>query len=245
MLSTARITKPPKKGSAPAVQNGTPPIPPLQNGDHLTVAEFERRYEAMPHVKKAELINGVVFMGSPVRMEYHADQHGSVVTWLGFYRAHTPGIQLGDNTSLKLEVGTNQPQPDAALRILPECGGISRTRKGYVIGAVELAVEVAASSVTYDLHEKLDEFERNGILEYLVWRVDEAEIDWFVLKSDKYQRLAQTKDGIFKSKVFPGLWLDPCALIADDLIRMLDVVQQGIASPEHQRFVKKLNYTKK
>ena len=43
-----------------------PRILPLEHGDHLTREEFERRYEAMPHVRKAELIEGVVYMPSPV-----------------------------------------------------------------------------------------------------------------------------------------------------------------------------------
>src|SRR5438552_17989086 len=102
MSSVARITKPtPVKA-----------IPPLQNGDHLTVAEFERRYEAMPEVKKAELINGVVYMGSPVTIDQHAEQHFDLIGWLYHYRAYTPGVQGGDNATLKLPVGMNRPQSD-------------------------------------------------------------------------------------------------------------------------------------
>ena len=233
MQSVARITRAPK------------PVPPLRNGDHLTVAEFERRYEAIPNVKKAELINGVVYMPSPVRIDSHGEQDSATATWLGHYWAFTPGTQMGGNTTLKLLLGENQPQPDALLRILPEFGGMSKTRKGYVVGGVEFAAEVSASSMWYDSNEKLHEFERNGILEYMVWRVDEDEIDWFQLKASKYQRLPLTKDGLFKSKVFPGLWLDPRAIIEGNLIKVLEVVQHGIASPEHQRFVKKLQSRKK
>lgn len=239
--SATHMTKPSLASNGKA-----PSVPPLQNGDHLTVAEFERRYEAMPHVKKAELINGVVYMGSPVRMDSHGEPENYVTTWLGHYRAYTPGTQAGNNTTLKFADGENQSQPDGVLRILPECGGQSRTdEKGYVIGGAELTTEVSASSASYDLHEKFKEFEENGVLEYVVWRVEDQAIDWFILKRGKYQRLAKTKDGLYKSKVFPGLWLDPKAMITGDLAKVLEVVQQGVASPEHRRFVAKLRSRKK
>lgn len=222
-----------------------PTIPPLCNGDHLTVAEFERRYENMPGLKKAELIDGVVYMSSPVRWNAHAEQDSALMTWLGHYRAYTSGVELGGNATMKLEEGENQPQPEAALRIEAECGGQSRLVKGYLVGSPELAAEVSASSVSYDLNQKYHSFEKNGIREYIVWRVDDEEIDWFILKRGIYQRLAKTKDGLCKSKVFPGLWLDPAAIVAGDMIRVLDVVQKGIASLEHRRFVEKLRARKK
>jgi hypothetical protein len=223
-----------------------PGIQPLQNGDHLTIEEFERRYESMPDVKKAELINGVVYMGSPVSIEYHGSPHGSMTGWLIQYHAYTPGTQFGDNVTLKLPSGIHRPQPDDVLRIRPERGGLSRTdSKGYVVGAVELAAEVAATSANIDLHDKKNAFEQNGILEYIVWRVEDEEIDWFILKRGKYQRLAKSTDGLYKSKVFPGLWLDPKALIAGDMVKVLEIVQKGIATPEHERFVKKLQARKK
>lgn len=218
----------------------TASIPPLRTGDHLTVKEFERRYRAMPHVKKAELIEGVVYMPSPVSDEYHGTPHAHLVTWAGVYTAHTPGTQPGDNSTLLLEKGENQPQPDVLLRILPEYGGQSRhDNKGYILGAPELAAEVSASRVSYDLHAKKDAYERNGVREYVVWRVEEAAIDWFVLRGGRYHALRR-RDGVFRSKVFPGLWLDAPALLAGDLARVLAVVQEGVASPEHRRFVARL-----
>ena len=236
MISAARITKEPKQAA----------IPILENGDHLTVAEFERRYDAMPEVKKAELIHGVVYMGSPVRMREHGSPHGAMITWLGYYSAFTRGTEVGDNATLKLEIGESQPQPDDILRILPEYGGQSKTDgKGYVVGSVELAAEVAASSATYDLHDKLTAYEENGVREYIVWRVEDEEIDWFILKRGKYQRLTKSKDGLYKSRVFPGLWLDPKAMIAGDLAKVIETVQNGVASPEHRTFVDKLLSKKK
>jgi hypothetical protein len=231
--SIARITRAPK-------------IPPLRDGDALTVREFERRHEAMPSVKKAELIEGVVRIGSPVSIKSHGSPHGSMTAWLGHYHAFTPGTELGDNSTLKLAIGDSQPQPDDLLRILPERGGISRTDKdGYVVGGVELAAEISASSVAIDVHEKFVAYEKNGILEYVVWRVEDREIDWFVLKQGKCQRLPKSRLGVYKSKVFPGLWLDTPSLIAGNLARVIEVVQQGVASPEHQRFIKRLQAREK
>ena len=210
-------------------------IPPLRSGDHLARDEFERRYEAMPGVKKAELIEGVVYMPSPVSAEEHGEPHFDCITWLGVYRAHTPPIRGGDNSTLRLDLD-NEPQPDGYLRLLPECGGQAKVIEGYVTGAPELIVEVAASSASYDLHEKLHAYRRNGVREYIVWRVWDAAIDWLVLRGGRYEPLPLS-DGIFKSEVFPGLWLDPAAALSGDMARVLAVLQQGLASPERIAFL--------
>jgi Uma2 family endonuclease len=223
-----------------------PSIPPLENGDHLTVEEFERRYENMPELKKAELIHGVVYMGSPVTLRYHGAPNSSMNAWLAVYSAYTPGTQAGGNATMKVAAGKSQPQPDDLLRILPECGGQSgNDAKGYLVGAAEFAAETASSSASYDLHDKLEAYQENGVLEYVVWRVRDEAIDWFILKRGKYQRLPLSKDGLYKSKVFPGLWLDPKAMIAGNLAKVIEVVQKGIASPAHRRFVARLRSRKK
>jgi Uma2 family endonuclease len=214
-------------------------VPELRAGDRLTRAEFERRYAAMPHVKKAELIEGVVYMPSPVTQEDHGGPHFDVIGWLATYRAATKGVQGGDNSSLRLDLA-NEPQPDAFLRILPEFGGQSRNSGKYVAGAPELIFEVAASSASYDLHDKLRAYQRNGVCEYVVWRVWDREIDWFVLRDDAYEQLALNAAGHYESQVFPGLWLDPADLIRGDLARVLAVLQQGLASPEHAAFMRRL-----
>jgi Uma2 family endonuclease len=148
-------------------------------------------------------------------------------------------VQGGDNSTLRLDLD-NDPQPDAFLRILPEFGGQSRTANGYVEGATELIAEVAASSASYDLHDKLNAYRRNGVREYVVWRVYDQAIDWFVLREGKYDRLSLTPEGLYQSEVFPGLWLDPAALLRGDLALVLQVVQRGLATPEHARFVNRL-----
>jgi Uma2 family endonuclease len=215
-------------------------IPPLENGDRLTREEFERRYAAMPHLKKAELIEGVVYVPPPVSLEQHGGQHAQIMTWLGVYRAGTPGVQAGDNSTVRLE-GDNEPQPDALLRIAPTHRGQSDTVEGgYVEGPPELVVEVAASSASYDLHDKLDSYRRHGVREYVVWRVLDNEVDWFVLRRGRFKRMPLTAPGVYRSEVFPGLWLDPAALVRGDLATVLQVLQQGLASAEHGDFVKRL-----
>lgn len=214
-----------------------PVLPPLENGDHLTRAEFERRYAAMPEVKKAELIEGKVYMASPVRIRHHGRPHSCMQGWLFVYDAHTTGVAAGDNSTIRLDFD-NEPQPDSLLYIEPDFGGQCReSADGYLEGAPELAVEVAASTAAFDLYEKLNAFRRNGVREYLVWRVLDHEIDWFVLRDERYQRLDPGEDGIYRSEVFPGLWLDVTAMIGGDLQRVLAVLLEGLGSPEHQAFV--------
>lgn len=215
------------------------PVLELHAGDRLSRPEFERRYAAMPHVKKAELIEGVVYMPSPVSQE-HAGPHFHLIGWLAFYGSATPGVQGGDNGTVRLDL-ENEPQPDAFLRIRPECGGQSRDSDHYVAGAPELIAEVTASSVSYDLHDKLRAYQRNGVLEYIVWRVWDRAIDWFVLREGRYAALPLSPEGHYRSEVFPGLWLDPAALIRGDLAQAVAVLQQGLASPEHADFVGRLH----
>lgn len=221
-----------------------PKIPSLQNGDHLTLEEFERRYENMPDLKKAELINGVVFMPPPISGPSHSFQHADVMFWLGAYRGKTPGIRPADNASLILPDRT-EVQPDAMVLIEPKSGGaIQFGKKGQVLGLPELAVEVSYNSVSYDLHVKLDAYRAAGIPEYLVLRTADSAADWFVLRNGQYQRLACGTDGIFRSIVLPGLWLEPAALFSGENERLLDLVRQGAATPEHAAFVRQLDEAK-
>jgi len=226
------------RAESAAQQGPLSEIPPLQAGDRLSRAEFERRYEAMADVKKAELIEGVVYMPSPVT-EGHGNPHFRLITWLGVYEAGTPGIVGGDNTTIRLDLD-NEPQPDAYLRILPEHGGQSRVVRGYVEGAPELVAEVAATRASYDLHDKMNAYRRNGVREYIVWRTADQAIDWFILEEGQFQPSARDADGYCRSRVFPGLWLDPTALLAGDLARVLAVVQQGLQSPQHEEFTGRL-----
>jgi Uma2 family endonuclease len=215
-------------------------VPALENGDRLSRAEFERRYEAMPELKKAELIEGEVYVGSPGRYRRHGKPHGQLMTWLGTYAAGTPGVGAGDNGSIRLDLD-NEPQPDAFLMIEAERDGQARiSEDDYIEGAPELVAEVAASSVSYDLGKKLHSYRRNGVLEYIVWRVQDCEVDWFALRDGRYEPLAPSADGILRSTKFAGLWLDPAALLRGDVTVVLAVVQQGLNSPEHADFAARL-----
>ncbi len=218
-----------------------PPMdpPPLENGARLSRAEFERRYEAMPRVKKAELIEGVVYMPSPVRNS-HSRAHAHIIGWLVYYCSLTPNIDLGDNATVRLDTD-NEVQPDALLRIETALGGASRiSDDDYIEGAPELVVEIAASSASYDLHDKKNVYRRNGVQEYLVWRVYDEALDWFRLQEGEYHRLEPGEDGIIRSQVFPGLHLDAEALLAGDLGAVLSAVRAGTETEEHAAFVREI-----
>jgi len=220
-----------------AAQEETPaPAPPLRAGDRLTRDEFERRYNEMPEINKAELVEGVVYMPSPVSAEGHGVPHFKFNGWLFLYDMQTPTVEGGDNSSLKLDID-NMPQPDGYLRLLPEHGGQSKIVEGYIEGPPELILEVAASTESHDLHDKFNAYRRNGVREYLVWRVRDRAIDWFVLRQGRYERLQPDENGIFKSTAFPGLWLDAAALVDRDMPRVAEVLRQGTSSREHAEFV--------
>ena len=217
-----------------------PRVPPLQSGDRLTSDEFERRYRAMPHVKKAELIEGEVHMPMPVSYEFHAEPHLIAAGWVALYLASTPGVGGGDNATVRLD-NANVPQPDLILFVKPEHGGrVSIDAEGYITGAPEFVFEVSASTVSIDLGKRLNAYRRNQVLEYVVWRVYDSALDWFVYRSGQFERLEPESDGLLKSEVFPGLWLDAPALLRRDLATVLAALNCGLASPEHAAFVERL-----
>ena len=191
------------------------PIPPLENGDRLTRDEFERRYWASPHIEKAELIEGVVYVASPVNFGKHGLPHGIVMGWLATYVDRHPETELGDNSTLRLD-NDNEPQPDALLRYR-EGGTSTLDEDEYLVGVPELAIEVASSSTSIDTHAKKNAYRRNGIPEYIVWRVRDDAVDWFVLEQGEYVALQPDASGVIESRIFPGLRLNVPALVAMDL----------------------------
>src|SRR5579884_567609 len=202
-------------------------VPPLRMGDVLTQEEFLRRWEAMPELKFAELIGGVVYMPSPLGFGHgRTDFH--VAGWLGVYAAATPGVE-GCNDATWI-MGRDVPQPDTSLFVTQEYGGRARMRGPLLEGAPEFAVEVCVTSAAYDLHQKLQLYERQGVEEYLAVLVHEHEVRWHRLEGGRYTVVPVPADGIHRSTVFPGLWLDVAALLADDLPRLLAVVTQGTRS---------------
>jgi Uma2 family endonuclease len=230
--------------ASPATLTSTPPqaqptMPPLENGDRLTRAEFERRYTAMPHLNKAELIEGIVHMPSPVRLKKHAKPHAQLIGWLHQYEAATPGVELADNATVRLDLD-NEFQPDVLLRILPTAGGQSDdSPDDYVEGAPELVGEVASSSASYDVHEKKRAYRRNRVQEYLVWLVDERRLAWWELREGDFLELP-VEDGLIKSRVFPGLWLNTTALVNGQSADVLKDLKRGLATEEHRAFAAQL-----
>lgn len=229
--------------AAPVPQSprSRPPVPPLRNGDRLTRSEFERRYAASPNVRKAELIEGVVFMPSPVRYQSHSNPHWILATWLGYYASKTPGLSGGDNGTVRLDID-NEPQPDLFLLLPPHAGGLAKIDDDdYVSGPPALICEIASSSVSIDLHHKKNAYRRNGVPEYLVWRVEEGALDWFnLINGDYVAQAAETPDGVLKSRQFPGLWLDVPALLRGDLPALFASVDRGVATTDHAEFLKRL-----
>ncbi|MBB4091125.1 Uma2 family endonuclease [Salinibacter ruber] len=220
--------------------SSAPPVPALQNGDRLTRDEFERRYEAMPNVKKAELIEGTVYMPSPVHASGHGEPHAHLMTWLGTYAAATPGVRVADNATIRLDLD-NEPQPDGLLRIDEDAGGQSRiSDDDYVEGPPELIVEIAHSSAAYDLHDKKRAYRRNGVQEYLVWQIEEAQVDWFASEGGAYLSLSPDEDGQIESRTFPGLVLDVDALLSDNFDTVLAALQEQTGTERHQAFVEQL-----
>jgi len=212
-------------------------VEPLYPGQRLSRKEFLRRWDAMPELKFAELINGVVYMPSPQTSD-HGRIQLSIAGWLGVYVAHTPGCGGGSqSTWMMLQ---SAPQPDIYLWILPECGGQSGIRGNYHIGAPDLAVEICYSSAAYDLGVKKDLYRKAGVREYVAVLVEEREIRWHRLAKRTYELCPPARGGVFRSETFPGLWLDGPALWKRDLARLLRTLQRGLQSTEHARFVRVL-----
>lgn len=214
----------------------------LHNGDTMTQQEFHRRYLACPEGVKAELVGGVVHLPSPVKRP-HGTHHFKLSLVLGLYEEQTPGTEGGDNMTAILDKDS-EPQPDLMLRILTEFGGQSRyDDEEYLVGAPELVIEVAHSSRSLDLNRKRQDYLAAGVQEYVVYSIEEQELHWFHFPSKR--KLKPTREGILKSRVFPGLWLDGPALVARDSTRLKAAVMQGVASPEHAAFVLRLGEQRK
>jgi Uma2 family endonuclease len=193
---------------------------PLESGDRLTRAEFHRRYCARPDIKKANLVEEVVYVASPSRFVQHAEPQGIVVMWLHVYAASSPGLEAGIDATILLSE-TSEVQPDGLLFRVDPPGNAQIDDEGYIVGAPELIVEVAASSASYDLHDKMDAYRRAGVQEYIAWQVLEKRIDWFRLRDGAYVPLKPDDSGIIQSEAFPGLRLPVAAMLAGDRAAVL------------------------
>jgi Uma2 family endonuclease len=222
--------------AAPTVEPGGP-APLLEPGDRLSRQEFERRYERMPHLKKAELIEGTVYMPSPVRANLHSQPQSHLAGWLVLYESETPGVASFDNATVRLDLD-NEPQPDLVLLKLPAKGGQAHiSADDYIEGAPELVVEIVGSTTAYDLHQKKGAYRRNGVREYLAWITGEHRPVWWELREGDYQELAPAANGLLQSSAFPGLWLDSPGLLRADMKAVLAALRRGLDSPEHPAFV--------
>lgn len=210
-------------------------LPPLENGDRLDQKTFHARYEAMPTGTRAELIGGIVYMSSPLKRP-HGKMHMRASHWLLDYEDATPGVEGFDNATNILDE-ENEAQPDLCLLIAAAKLGQTREENEYIVGAAELIIEIASSTESIDLHRKRREYQQAGVREYVVVVIRQARVFWFVLRDDQFEELAAGADGILRSEVFPGLWLDPAALLRRDAARIREVLQQGLSSPEHAAFV--------
>jgi Uma2 family endonuclease len=213
-------------------------VPPLSPGDRLSRQEFFRLWEMHPEIKNAELIGGIVYMPSPVSIE-HGDRDADIGLWIHTYRVFTPGTDSGQNaTACMLK---DSPQPDINLRILQECGGRSWIEDHKLHGSPELLTEICRSSAAYDLHVKYELYQEARVQEYLAILLHEREIRWHALNAQgRYELLAPDAEGMLRSRVFPGLWLDSRAFSVRDLRHVLVRLQDGLASKEHEAFVKEL-----
>ena len=232
------VTTPREKVSKPSAATPMPDAPPLVEGHRLDQPTFHARYEVMPPGFRAELIGGVVSFPGRVGYE-HGESSACLGCWLAYFQEFTRGVDVLGHVTVILD-GRNEPQPDMTLRILPECGGRTRDEDGYVVGVPEMIAEVSKSSRFIDLGPKLAEYERAGVLEYLVRAFDPDEVLWHVLQEGRLAAVPPDEDGLYHSRVFPGLWLDPQALLALDTRRLREVIDLGAKSPEHAAFVAKL-----
>ena len=208
------------------IANSLSPLIILENGDRLNRDEFERRYTAS-NIKKAELIEGIVHVASPRRYTPHGKPHSHIITWLGTYQAAIAGLEVGIEPTVRLD-HDNEPQPDAVLFRLG--GNAQIDADGYITGAPELIAEIAASTVSYDLHSKKRTYERSGVKEYIVWRTLDGQIDWFILENGAYTNLEPDAAGIIRSREFAGLWLNVNAILSSDMSTVLKTLQTGLAS---------------
>ncbi len=224
----------------PSVAVELPPV--LREGDRLTGAEFLRRWEAMPDLQHAELIDGVVFMASPV-----GRLHGALLVriggWLSAYCDVAHACEAASDSTWLMGTG-DIPQPDAALRILPEYGGQSGDSGWMYRGAPELVVELTDSSTSRDLGAKLDLYRRAGVREYVTILLQTRQVIWRQLARGRYREMQPGEDGLYRSQAFPGLWLDPEA-VWDRRKSLRTAVELGLKSPEYAAFVRKLTTAKR
>jgi len=215
-------------------------IPLLNPGDRLSQPEFHRRYETYPDDTRFELIGGIVYMMAPAGFE-HGRSGYDLTGILWAYERATPGV-VGATGPTVILGESSEPEPDLVLMIAPDHGGRTRLKqinhKHYIEGPPELIVEVAHSTITFDLNAKRKDYQRGGVHEYIVLCLPQPSVKWFDLQQD--DELSIGEDGVLRSIAFPGLWIDAPALRDRNPDRLMKTLQRGIDSREHQEFVARL-----
>lgn len=193
----------------------------------------------MPLGVRAELVEGVVIVPSPTSAD-HSEVDLLASAWIANFSISTPGTE-GHSNFTDILGAASEPQPDMALLIKPSHGGQTRRLGRYIAGPPELILEVAFSSEAYDLHSKRRDYERAGVREYVVVLLRERRVMWFILRDGRFDSISSDDDGLFRSTVFPGLWLDPMALLALDGAKVMEVLRRGLQDPAHSEFVRQLH----
>jgi len=240
-LATPPISTPQQEPQAGQLR-----VPPLENGDHLSQPEFHRRYLEMPEVKKAELIEGIVYMPSPVSLN-HLSPHYKLITLLGAYSLTIPQLISGDNGTVILD-NKNEVQPDIMLAISESAGGsskiVTRTENNqamqYLVGAPEFVAEIAASSVSIDLHTKREVYERIGVRNYLVWLTQDNAMRLMSLTNGQLIEV-QHDEPVLSIESMPGLRINRAAILKGDLAAAMKTVTDAAASEEAVAFRKRLH----
>jgi Uma2 family endonuclease len=195
----------------------------LENGAVMTREEFHAAYLNRDELRHVELIEGIVYMPSPIKLESHSEPQALLLVWLRAYARNRPGVRAAGPATIELD-GANEPEPDVVL-VRTSPGWLSQ--EGYIAKAPELVVEIAGSSRSRDLNQKKRAYERNGVKEYVVWRTGDSAIDWFELREGRYVSRAPSASGRIESREFPGLVLDVPAALALDEDRVLAALRSG------------------
>ncbi len=209
----------------------------LSEGMPLSRAEFDQLGEC----RGLERLNGRLCLPpAAFRHRDHGQPHAILAFWATSYIASTSGIEISVASTVKMDAD-NDPEPDLSLFRTKSFGGrVILDPEGYLVGAPELAAEVSASTTYKDLTVKYKLYQKHGVNEYIVWNTEVGKFDWFELHDGRYQLRPTPEDGIYRSSVFPGLWLDYQSLQAFDYQGVLATLQSGFATPEHAKFVQQL-----
>jgi hypothetical protein len=221
----------------------TPPkrfVPPFENGDRLDQKTFHDLYERTPFRFRAELVDGIVYLKIPKPVRLRRRPRLSLSVWLGAYEAETEGVQIAMHAT-NILIDRNETHPYQTVIVDPALGGrTSINADDFVEGGAELLVEIAERSCSLPYHKKFEQYQKANVREYIIVNLESRNFNWFTNTANGFQPIKPNADGIMKSRVLPGLWLDREATLNDNNKRVRAVLDSGLASPEHAKFVTKL-----